>query len=49
MAYNSLENESMKMILYKANYGYDYDITTIKLTNIEAPMAIIMVDSLIEI
>ena len=49
MAYNSSENESMKIILQKANYGYDYNITTINLTNTEASMAIIMADSLIEI
>jgi len=49
MAYNSSENESMKMTPHKANYGYDYDITTTKPTDTEAPMATIMVDSLTEI
>jgi hypothetical protein len=49
MAYNSLENKSIKITPYKANYGYNYDITITKPTNIEAPMAIIMVDSFIEI
>jgi hypothetical protein len=37
------------MTPHKANYGYNYDIIITKLTDIEAPMAIIMVDSLIEI
>ena len=37
------------MSLQKANYRYDYNITTIIPTNTEAPMAIIIADSLMEI
>jgi hypothetical protein len=39
----------MKITPHKANYGYNYNIITTKPTNIEAPIATIMVDSLIEI
>ena len=48
-AYNSSDNEALGMSSFKANYGFDPEITRAPLPGELAPIAIIAVDKLKEL